>query len=77
MVTCIAACSDGVWDNWKWAEVGSYFLDPQRVEGVLSSNTCESAIEGLMRENAQRAEANFGSQADNSTAVACYIFFSE
>jgi hypothetical protein len=34
MVSCIVACSDGIWDNWGWREVGSYFLEPARVAQV-------------------------------------------
>ncbi|KAG5188671.1 phosphatase 2C-like domain-containing protein [Tribonema minus] len=77
MVSCIVACSDGIWDNWAWNEVGSFFLAPERVAQVVSSGSSEGIIEEFMAENLRRAHANFGDQADNATAIACYVFMTE
>ncbi|CAM9514644.1 unnamed protein product [Discosporangium mesarthrocarpum] len=76
MVACLVVASDGVWDNWLWGDVSSFFLEPARVAAVGASNSAEAATEEFMCENARRACANFGSQADNSTCVACYLIVS-
>lgn len=76
MVACILACSDGIWDNWGWGEVGAFFLEQRRVEQVTSTGSSDAALEEFMSENARRAHANFGNQADNATAICCYILVS-
>ena len=43
---------------------------------VMASGSSDAVIEEFMAENARRADANFGAQADNATAVACYIIMS-
>jgi serine/threonine protein phosphatase PrpC len=76
MVVCILTCSDGIWDNWGWPEVTDFFLHPARLRVVLETNSSEQAVEEFMAENRCRARANFGSQADNATAIICYLFIS-
>ncbi|CAM9130983.1 unnamed protein product [Chrysoparadoxa australica] len=73
-VACIAACSDGIWDNWLWEDVGGFFID--RLPQVQEVDSSEAVTEEFMVENARRAKANFGDQADNATCVACYLFIS-
>ncbi|CAM9340350.1 unnamed protein product [Ectocarpus sp. 6 AP-2014] len=73
MLVCLVAASDGVWDNWLYGDVSAFFLDPVRAKEVVETNNAEGVTEAFMRENARRAHANFGSQADNSTCVACYL----
>ncbi|CAN0141043.1 unnamed protein product [Ectocarpus fasciculatus] len=72
-LVCLVAASDGVWDNWLYGDVSAFFLDPVRAKEVVETNNAEGVTEAFMRENARRAHANFGSQADNSTCVACYL----
>ncbi|CAN0272271.1 unnamed protein product, partial [Laminaria digitata] len=60
---CLVAASDGVWDNWLYPDVSAYFLDPERAAEVIATNSAEGVTEAFMRENARRANANFGSQA--------------
>lgn len=76
MLVCLVAASDGVWDNWLYADVSAFFLDPVRSAEVIATNSAEGVTEAFMRENSRRANANFGSQADNSTCVACYLIVS-
>ncbi|CAM9856321.1 unnamed protein product [Scytosiphon promiscuus] len=73
MLVCLVAASDGVWDNWLYADVSAFFLNPERAAEVIKTNSAERVTEAFMRENARRANANFGSQADNATCVACYL----
>lgn len=61
-VVCLVAASDGVWDNWVYADVSQYFLDPARVAEVMRGNSAEGVTEAFMVENSRRARANFGSQ---------------
>eukprot|EP00752_Nemacystus_decipiens_P005815 g5260.t1 len=76
MLVCLVAASDGVWDNWVFGDVSAFFLDPARTAEVMETNSAEGVTEAFMRENARKASANFGTQADNSTCVACYLIVS-
>jgi serine/threonine protein phosphatase PrpC len=77
MICCIVACSDGVWDNWDWSDVSNFVLDPQRIYQVSTSGSCDAIAQEFMTENMRRSVANFGNQADNATAVICYIFIEQ
>lgn len=68
---CLVVASDGVWDNWLYADVSSFFLDPARTAEVIASNSAEGVTEAFMRENARRANANFGPQVGCCSGVAC------
>lgn len=61
-IVCIVAASDGVWDNWLYADVSGFFLDPERASEVINTNSAEGVTETFMRENARRANDNFGAQ---------------
>eukprot|EP00903_Cladosiphon_okamuranus_P014142 g13143.t1 len=76
MLVCLVTASDGVWDNWMYGDVSAFFLDPARTAEVIETNSAEGVTEAFMQENARKANANFGSQADNSTCVACYLIVS-
>jgi hypothetical protein len=66
---CIAACSDGVWDNWKFHDVASYVLSGERLKDPSPQNRTVA----LMTTNLDRAHVNFGNSADNMTAVCIYF----
>lgn len=66
---CIAACSDGVWDNWKFHDVASFVLSAERLKDPSPQNRTVA----LMTTNLDRAHVNFGSSADNMTAVCIYF----
>lgn len=65
----VVLCSDGVWDNWKFQDVSSFVLDKARVDAVHRSGTSDAAAGDLMAANLDRARVNFGSSADNMTAI--------
>ena len=44
MVSCIVACSDGIWDNWGWDEVGAFFLHQARVAQVYFMASSDTAV---------------------------------
>jgi len=66
---CIAACSDGIWDNWKFHDVADFVLHPSR----LADSNVQRRTVALMTLNLERAHINFGSSADNMTAVCIYL----
>jgi len=69
----LCACSDGVWDNWKFEDVSNFLLHPGRVEFALKHETSQACCVDLMQANLERARVNFGSSADNMTAVLAYM----
>jgi serine/threonine protein phosphatase PrpC len=69
----IVVASDGIWDNWKFEEVAAYVLAPPRLAEVLRSNSAQAAAGELMATNLERGRANFGSSADNMTAITLYL----
>jgi len=74
-MSILFVCTDGVWDNWKYPDVVSASLAPELVSTVRSDPTAQRATDRLMGANIKRAKEHFGPQADNMTAVACYISF--
>ncbi len=69
----LCACSDGVWDNWKFEDVSQFLLHPGRVEFALKHETSQACCVDLMQANLERARVNFGNSADNMTAVLAYM----
>eukprot|EP01029_Cantina_marsupialis_P026947 TRINITY_DN7393_c0_g1_i1.p1 TRINITY_DN7393_c0_g1~~TRINITY_DN7393_c0_g1_i1.p1 ORF type:complete len:454 (-),score=130.42 TRINITY_DN7393_c0_g1_i1:783-2144(-) len=69
----VIVASDGVWDNWTFEEINTYLLDPEFAKKARDSVNAQAVAEDLLTENLQRAFRNFGTQADNMTAVLCYI----
>lgn len=61
-IVCLVAASDGVWDNWLYADVSGFFLDPVRTSEVVNTNSAEGVTDTFMQENARRANVNFGAQ---------------
>lgn len=72
--TAIVLASDGIWDNWKFEEVAAFALQPERLARVGATGSALSATAELMAENLERGHANFGSSADNMTALTLYLF---
>lgn len=68
-LVCLVAASDGVWDNWLYADVSAFFLEPKRAADVILTNSAEAVTEAFMKENSRRAHANFGSQVPTLTDV--------
>lgn len=69
----VVACSDGIWDNWKFEETAAFALEEPRLASVLRTGSAQPATNELMAHNLVRANANFGSSADNMTAVTMYL----
>lgn len=67
----MVAASDGVWDNWMYADVSAFFLDPARTAEVIETNSAEGVTEAFMQENARKANANFGSQVRRRLFFVC------
>eukprot|EP00949_MAST-11_sp_MAST-11-sp1_P000741 g741.t1 len=86
----LVVCSDGVWDNWQFRDVGAFFMgelekvastDAQGTKGgskdAIVQGTDSVAIDiatRFMDVNKQIAFRNFGNSADNMTAIVCRIF---
>jgi len=70
----IVLCSDGVWDNWQYDAVTSFFLDSGRVARVGQSESAEEQLKEFMETNSYVAQQHFGNDADNATAIVCYFF---
>jgi len=66
--------SDGIWDNWKFDQVSGFFMDPVRIESASRASNALEQVEEFMQLNFQVGERNFGSEADNATCIACYVF---
>ena len=66
-------CSDGVWDNWTFQGVATYFCDPARQAQFANGQGVEQVVQEFMQQNYQYGKQNFGNQADNMTAIACQL----
>jgi len=66
--------SDGIWDNWKFEEVAAFTLTASRVAEAARTGSSVTAANELMAANLERARANFGTSADNMTAIVLYLF---
>jgi serine/threonine protein phosphatase PrpC len=74
-MSVLLVCTDGVWDNWKYPDLVVAALAPEMVTSVRSDSNAQKATDRLMQANIRRAKEHFGSQADNMTAIVCYISF--
>lgn len=70
----LTVCSDGIWDNWRFEEVAAFILAAPRIASVARTGSAQDAANELMVANMERAKVNFGSSADNMTAVTMYLF---
>ncbi|GBG33854.1 Protein phosphatase, putative [Hondaea fermentalgiana] len=71
--SCLLVCTDGVWDNFKYPDVVVEALREEVVGQVVRSGDCKPAAQALMSVNMRLAHAHFGNQADNMTAIVCYV----
>ena len=70
----LVLCSDGVWDNWTYEDVADWILDPERVATLAKDADAQVKLTtAFMDQNIVFALANFGSSADNMTAIVCYL----
>ena len=69
----ICVSSDGIWDNWRFEDVASFLNAPARVERAVLSGRADQACTELMAENLNRGRTNFGSSADNMSAIVLYL----
>lgn len=69
----ISLCSDGIWDNWKFEDVAEFLHHPDRMKHSMQTGSAQRCSEELMAANLARAQVNFGSSADNMTAVVLYM----
>lgn len=69
----LLVCTDGVWDNWKFEDIVQMSLQNSWVSAVRREDSAESPTQMLMKTNLRFARSNFGNQADNMTAIVCYI----
>lgn len=82
---CVILASDGIWDNWEYADVSNFVMNPTNAVrsasggksgGKNSSCGVELAAQtsiSLIKSNAAHAKRNFGDQADNATGVVLFI----
>lgn len=71
--SCLLVCTDGVWDNFKYPDVVVEALREDLVDPTVKSGDCKPAAQALMSVNMRLAHAHFGNQADNMTAILCYV----
>ncbi|KAH9259376.1 hypothetical protein BASA81_002419 [Batrachochytrium salamandrivorans] len=77
----LLVCTDGVWDNWKYADIITACSGPELVSALQPASAeaaaagAQKATDRLMQMNLKRAKEHFGTQADNMTAILCYISF--
>ena len=69
----LLVCSDGVWDNWKFGEIVTASMQQPWIDEVCRKGDAVEVTNLLMKWNLQLARAHFGSQADNMTAIVCYL----
>jgi serine/threonine protein phosphatase PrpC len=65
----LVVASDGVWDNWRYEDVSNFMLEQRLLDSVATSGSALQPVVELMNTNLERGRANFGSSADNMTAI--------
>eukprot|EP00603_Paraphysomonas_imperforata_P003239 CAMPEP_0114430314 /NCGR_PEP_ID=MMETSP0103-20121206/9975_1 /TAXON_ID=37642 ORGANISM="Paraphysomonas imperforata, Strain PA2" /NCGR_SAMPLE_ID=MMETSP0103 /ASSEMBLY_ACC=CAM_ASM_000201 /LENGTH=470 /DNA_ID=CAMNT_0001599753 /DNA_START=51 /DNA_END=1463 /DNA_ORIENTATION=- len=73
---CVVLASDGIWDNWEYADVSNFVMNPVNAVGGGDGTGVERAVQSskaLIKSNAGHASRNFGDQADNATGVVMFI----
>lgn len=71
---CIVLASDGVWDNWAYEDVAKFAMDKSCLQAVDSlADGAQKVTDSFVTRNAFFSKRNFGSQADNATAILLYI----
>ena len=69
----LLVCTDGVWDNWKFGDIIKASMQQPWIDEVRRREEAVEVTNLLMKWNLQLARAHFGSQADNMTAIVCYL----
>jgi len=71
---CLVMATDGVWDNWKYNDVGNFMMDSTCLDAVLQhEDGAQKVTMSFIHRNALYSRKNFGSQADNATCCILYI----
>ncbi|KDO21277.1 hypothetical protein SPRG_13576 [Saprolegnia parasitica CBS 223.65] len=68
----IVLATDGVWDVWHYDELAQFVLQTKD-EGDAPEIDAKARARRLLQENLAKAHTIFGDQADNMTAVLCYL----
>ena len=72
----IVLATDGVWDNFRYEDVCQFVMDPSCLQACVGGMGAEGArrvTSAFMQRNAILSQRNFGSQADNATAIILYV----
>lgn len=71
---CIVLATDGIWDNWLYEDVSKVLLDPSRIIDLSNNKNATQAITNFfVHRNSIISKKNFGSHADNATAILIYF----
>mmetsp|Transcript_15325 Transcript_15325/g.24959 ORF Transcript_15325/g.24959 Transcript_15325/m.24959 type:complete len:440 (-) Transcript_15325:563-1882(-) len=69
----LLVCTDGVWDNWKFRDITEETLSHDHIDLAHKHKNSYASCQNLMDKNLTLARQHFGSQADNMTAILCYV----
>jgi len=71
---CLVLATDGVWDNWQYEDVNKFVMDASCLNAVGGGvDGARRVTISFMQRNALYAKRNFGSNADNATAIVMYL----
>jgi len=71
---CVVLATDGVWDNWVYADVTRFVLDPTCLKAVKDgTDGAQRVALSFMQRNGHYSKKNFGRSADNATAIIVYL----
>ena len=71
---CVVLATDGVWDNWLYADVSRFVLDATCLKAVSEGvDGAQRVAVSFIGRNAHYSKKNFGKSADNATAIVMYI----
>jgi len=71
--SCLLVCTDGVWDNWRFNDIVEQAMKPDMIASSIRAGDGKDTCLRLMEANIQLARNHFGPQADNMTAILCYV----
>ncbi|EQC40250.1 hypothetical protein SDRG_02896 [Saprolegnia diclina VS20] len=69
----IVLATDGVWDVWQYDELAQFVLSTKNESDASPEVDAKARARRLLQENLAKAHTIFGDQADNMTAVLCYL----
>jgi hypothetical protein len=71
---CVLVASDGVWDNWLYADVHDFIMHESCISSMMSSDSgSENVAKSFIQRNDIYAKSNFGKDRDNATVVLTFI----